>query len=1362
MATPFPDPRSLLASLVTLERTLADFERTRAGQSFTSSSSDGTVSVNVNGIGRVVSVSIDSSQLALPLQTLADKVKTVANAAIDAASASSAAAATSFAGTLTLPGLPARTALTPDFPDFVMLADTLSAQILANNPCQSTDVFQCQAGRVVATVDAHRRVVSLTYLAPAPRFASYLETRTVEALNCAIDKGTRRKKDTDAGTGGIVDSFGLGQLVLYAKGSLKLNDRVTVRKAGCTDWATVANAGTIETNLGSNTELGNVVSRAKVTLRGSRIHGFIHTSDVVDRQNNATVDGAIDEHATVLLPDLALNVPFPGVTQGTIELEPGQTQTAGPAFYNKLSIKRGAVANLSSGVYYFNELFLDVGSTVNLNASAGPIVLWVRNAFTFRGTFVDVAGGFPRVFAGFLASGPNVVAVVESRYQGTLSAPGAKISLSTIKSHEGAFHARDIEIQPDCQVCHHPFELRYDQLPGLLPPGGLPPPTVDLGFETVAGWSSPQTDLLTSVQNPVTQGTRSLQITNVPGLVEIVSAAFSADLAPNGATRAIVDLWIPAAQPNPSNVGTASLIISAPSANVNAVNLGTVALTSLPRNHFSQLEFALPTAVRNALDTTRSDVSVKLSLNVTAGSGPWLVDNIRFLLPPPAISTLDPILSFEDQSKWSCAQTALTTSTTNKTNLQRSLQITTAPGRIRGHQRAVRVGADQRANGQGPDRRVGSVESEQLELPWPTAAAVRHSIRRGDGGRHIDRGAHATAPGQVQHDRAGAARHRDGPDQRRVSRREDPYPAQLGHGLRAPPPGLHPFPVTIDPAALLERAEAAAAAGRLPWASQLCDAALNGRPPAALAAALRVLRAEASLAAGAWTRAERECRRALGSADLSRTRAARAHDVLARCRLHARDGAGAAHAIEAALACGADGADVWCLYAHALSTERRHDQAEAAGRAAFARAPTVATRAMLVHVLAAAGKHQEVIRFVDAELPAHPRDAELWTALGFSLNALGPTAAGVAALREALAIDPRRADAGCNLGVALLRLGDLAEGFRFHEHRQRDAGMCWRLGIPPWRGEPLGHGHLLVLAEQGLGDTIQFARFVPSVRTRAARVTFVVPPPLVRLFGSNSQLGAIASRPRRFGGADVQTLLMSLPHLLGPDSGYGVEALPSLWAEPDRVARWRAALPAWSKIAIAWQGNPAYAGEPARSMPFRYFEPLFERAGRDTCWLSLQKNFGREQVAAAASAGRVVDLGGRIDDGGDAFIDSLAILSLADLFVTTDTALAHLAGSAGIPTWVLLTHGADWRWGVEAEATGWYPTVRLFRQTAPGDWAGVIQRVGDALDARRAGSGTRQSARQSGSKSIAECTIPPRLSERARGRPATDRARRSM
>jgi DNA-binding protein YbaB len=680
MSTPFPDPRSLLGGLLALERSLATFESGRAGASFVRASSDTTVTATVNGLGRVVSISIAPSQLSQPLQTLANKVKDTVNAAIDAAYAASIVSATSFANTLTLPGLPAPAATPPDYPDFVLFADSITSQILANNPCQSTTLFECRAGRVRAVVDAHRRCTSLTFDAPLPNTIGYWETRSVEALNCAIDDSTEREDETTDVTDGITDSYTLEQLVLYARGQLILNDRVKIKTLNCAGWASIANAGTIETKIGVQAELQSIVSRAPVEVRDRGIvHGFIHSAGAVVLRADTQVTGPVEEHAVVILPDLALNVPFPGVTQGTIELEPNQQQTAGPGYYNKLVVKQGAQATLSAGVYYFNDFDLEPGGTLRLVATAGPIVIWVKNTFIFRGGYSDSAGGFPRVFAGYLGT---ATAIVESKYRGTLAAPNAKISISTIQSHEGAFHGKDIEVQPDTQICYRPFELRYNELPGLLPPGGLPPPVVDLSFETVSGWSSPQSVLLTSTQNPVTQGARSLQISNVTGTTNIVSGNFSADLAPNGATRAIVDLWVPSNQPNPTAVGNLGFVISVPSAGINALSLGSLGLTSLPRNQFNQLEFPLPTAVQNALNGTRNDVSVRLALAINSGSGPWYIDNVRFLLPPPPASSLDPILSFEDTTKWSCAQAALSSSTTTKTHLTKSLRVASAPGSI--------------------------------------------------------------------------------------------------------------------------------------------------------------------------------------------------------------------------------------------------------------------------------------------------------------------------------------------------------------------------------------------------------------------------------------------------------------------------------------------------------------------------------------------------------------------------------------------------------------------------------------------------------------------------------------------------------
>jgi DNA-binding protein YbaB len=673
MATPLPNPSTLLAGVLQLERNLATFEADRAALSFTAQSADGNVTAVASGLGRLTSLTIQASELALGPAALATKVKDVVNAALTQAANGSASAIASFAASLSLPGLPAQGSPVPNFADFALTADTLAATILANSPCASPRLFECRVGSILAVVNARRLVVTLTYDS-LPDSASYLAARTLQAINCAVDTGTDRPGEDP--TDPIVTSRGLQDLVLYAKGELKLNDRVKVRGVGCTNFGTIANAGNSETNLGVESETGNVLSRARVVIRDrGKAHGFVRTADVLIPHSQAVVDGAVEEQAVVVLPDLQLAVNFP-TTSATIELEPSQTQTAAPGSYRKLVVKQNAQANLSAGVYYFLDLQLEPGGKVSIHASAGPVVIYVKNSLIFRGAFVDSAAGFPRVFVGYVGS---ATAVVESKYRGTLSAPYAKISISTIQSHEGAFHGRDIEVQPDTQICHRPFELRYEDLPGRAPASGTPPAVPDLGFEILTGWSSPQLTL-SSGANPVSQGIRSLRIASAPGKVDILSVPFSADVAPNGATRMIVDLWVPSNQPNPTFFGTLSATISAPSAGVNGVSLGSLGLTGRAVNRFNQFEFPLPTAVRAALDGNATDVSLKLTLSANVGSGPWYIDNVRFLLAPPPLSSLDAILSFEDVTRWSSPHATLTSSTTFKQNGSRSLQLTTAPG----------------------------------------------------------------------------------------------------------------------------------------------------------------------------------------------------------------------------------------------------------------------------------------------------------------------------------------------------------------------------------------------------------------------------------------------------------------------------------------------------------------------------------------------------------------------------------------------------------------------------------------------------------------------------------------------------------
>jgi len=185
---------------------------------------------------------------------------------------------------------------------------------------------------------------------------------------------------------------------------------------------------------------------------------------------------------------------------------------------------------------------------------------------------------------------------------------------------------------------------------------------------------------------------------------------------------------------------------------------------------------------------------------------------------------------------------------------------------------------------------------------------------------------------------------------------------------------------------------------------------------------------------------------------------------------------------------------------------------------------------------------------------------------------------------------------------------------------------------------------------------------------------------------------------------------LSLPAILGTTPEDAAAGGAYLAADPERVERWRAALDAIPgfKIGISWQGNPAYHLDRFRSPPLAEFRPIARLP--DVSLVSLQQGVGAEQVADVREIFSVATLGG-VADGDGAFVDTAAIVTRLDLVITSDTALTHLAGALGVPTWVVLPHAADWRWGVAGDSCPWYPTVRLFRQPRPGDWKSVFRRV---------------------------------------------------
>ena len=359
------------------------------------------------------------------------------------------------------------------------------------------------------------------------------------------------------------------------------------------------------------------------------------------------------------------------------------------------------------------------------------------------------------------------------------------------------------------------------------------------------------------------------------------------------------------------------------------------------------------------------------------------------------------------------------------------------------------------------------------------------------------------------------------------------------------------------------------------------------------------------------------------------------------------------------------------------------------------------------------GEAEAAFRRVIDRDPAHLRAR---TNLGVALKEQGKTDAAIETLESAATAAHGYADAEWNLALALLLAGRWKEGFHRYEARRRLSGFAIRqVDAAPWDGGPLHGRSLLVHAEQGLGDAIQFSRWLKQLDGLDGPVTFLLPAALRPLFQSLDAPVALADGdgvPQ----TDLQTPLMSLPHLVGPADPFWPASGPYIAPEPARLARWRAEFAGSGglTIAIAWQGNARYRGDRRRSIPLAAFEPLARLPNLRL--VSLQQGDGQAQLAALPWRDCVRDLGPGIDRDG-AFLDSAAIALAADIVVTSDSSIAHVAGATGAKVWLALCDVPDWRWGLSGDATPWYPTMRLFRQATPGDWNDVFARMAAALAA---------------------------------------------
>jgi tetratricopeptide (TPR) repeat protein len=359
------------------------------------------------------------------------------------------------------------------------------------------------------------------------------------------------------------------------------------------------------------------------------------------------------------------------------------------------------------------------------------------------------------------------------------------------------------------------------------------------------------------------------------------------------------------------------------------------------------------------------------------------------------------------------------------------------------------------------------------------------------------------------------------------------------------------------------------------------------------------------------------------------------------------------------------------------------------------------------------GRYREAIAAYDTTLAALPDHAQAWNNRGYALAALNRTGEALASYDRAIAIRKDYADAHFNRALALLLTGDLRRGFEQYEWRWRRSGMPPQRGPgrPLWLGEyPLQRKAILLQAEQGLGDTIQFARYVPMLARAGAAVMLEVQSALKPLLASIEGAAAVVARGEALPAFDVHCPLGSLPLALRTEPTTIPAATPYLVPDPARLAKWRARLDpvARPRVAIAWLGSAAHPNDRNRSLPFARLAPILSAPAR---FIAIQRDLRPEESAALAADARVLHLGEELDD----FADTAAVAALADLIISVDTSTAHLAGALARPTWILLPFAPDWRWGLQGDLSAWYPTARLFRQPAPGDWDGVIAEVAAAL-----------------------------------------------
>ena len=359
------------------------------------------------------------------------------------------------------------------------------------------------------------------------------------------------------------------------------------------------------------------------------------------------------------------------------------------------------------------------------------------------------------------------------------------------------------------------------------------------------------------------------------------------------------------------------------------------------------------------------------------------------------------------------------------------------------------------------------------------------------------------------------------------------------------------------------------------------------------------------------------------------------------------------------------------------------------------------------------GKSEEAIACYSRALSLNPGYPESHNNLGAVFKEQGKLEEARACFNRAMSLKPDYPEARFNSGLLSLLQGDFEEGWRSYEYRRSFSDIKHLKCVQPqWHGGDAGDKTILIWAEQGFGDMVQFIRYVSLVSERCGKVIVECQKELVSIIRRINLIDKVVERGDQIPDFDFHCPVMTLPLLLKTDIETIPAAIPYINIDPEKISDWRRRIGVDNggfKVGLCWAGNPRHKYDRSRSLSLEKLSPLSELEG--VVFYSLQKGKAVGQMKEAQDIMGLVDYTDHLND----FSDTAALIENLDLVISVDTAVVHLAGAMGKRVWTLLPYIPDWRWLLYRSDSPWYPSMRLFRQPEYGDWDSVIKLVRDEL-----------------------------------------------